>query len=110
MITVRRWDWDRQVFVEDAYPESLFKPFLDWLLTTQQWVDHPDLVVTKVNLLRLEMLRLRTPPDTHHQEVETISADEPNPVDREAEIQAKRLQSLAKARAARKAKRELAHA
>lgn len=100
-MNIRRWDFEQQNFVEDAYPETMFKPFLDWLLTTQAWIEDPAQVVRKVNMLRRDMLAHRT---------DQVPVNEPNPVDREAEIQAKRLVNLAKAREARKAKRELAHA
>jgi hypothetical protein len=105
-----RWDWDRQAFIQDEFPDELFRPFLNWLFTTKTWVEYPDLVNAKVLQLQRAMAEYRQGAQSHR-EAEAFAVPVPAPVVSPQEaLAAKRRASLVKARAARKAKKELQHA
>lgn len=87
-------NWETQQLDYTEYPDGLFEPLIVWLLTTSAWYDDPQRVRDKILLLKRQLADYRNPSETHHE------ADAP-PTKR-----AKQLANLAKARAARKAKRE----
>jgi len=60
-MNIRRWDWDKQAFVEDTYPEEMFRPFLDWLFTTKNWREDPRRVNDRVLQLEKDMAAFRNP-------------------------------------------------
>jgi hypothetical protein len=101
---IPRHNWDAQRLEYDEYPDALFEPFLVWLLTTSAWYEDPARVRDHVLALKRQLNEFRSTPDTHHE------ADAPAPLSREEALAAKRRASLAKARAAKKAAREVVHA
>ena len=100
---IQRWNWDAQRFDVLDYPEALFEPFLNWLMTTKQWIEDPELVNRKVLALQRQMAEYRQGPETHREPFEETRVLASTPVDGLAE---RRRANLAKARAAKKAKRE----
>ena len=48
---LREWDWDKQNFVEQDYPDGPIVSFVNWLRTTKAWHQDPELV--HVQLRRL---------------------------------------------------------
>lgn len=100
---INRWEWDRQAFIQDEFPEALFEPFLNWLLTTKRWLEDPELVNRKVLALQRTLAEYRQGPESHREPFEETRVLASTPVDGLAE---RRRANLAKARAAKKAKRE----
>jgi hypothetical protein len=110
-MNIKRWDWDRQAFVEDEYPETIFQPFLEWLFTTKAWIEDPPRVNAKVRQLERTMAEYRQPAPSHHEEPEPSEAEETAArINRAADLAQRRRDNLAKARAAKRAKREPQHA
>lgn len=95
---LKRWDWDAQNFIEEDYPDEMFRPFLNWLFTTKMWIEQPDLVNGKVLQLQRAMAEHRNPPETHHEPPDAPTEAVLSPTE-------KRLANLAKARAVRAAKK-----
>ena len=105
---IPRWDWNLQAFVEDEYPDTMFTPFLTWILTTKAWVEYPDLVNSKVLVLQRQMAEYRTPVATHREAPEPSELEEKAAaINKAEELKQLRRDNLAKARAAKKAKREM---
>jgi hypothetical protein len=101
-VKIPRHNWDTQQLDYLEYPNELFEPFLVWLLTTSAWREDHSRVEQRVIGLERRMADYRNPPDTHHE------ADAP--VSLAAEIKARRVANMAKARAAKRAKQEAVHA
>lgn len=100
---IHAWNWDAQNFDALAYPDALFQPFLNWLLTTKRWLEDPELVNRKVLALQRTLAEYRQGPESHREPFEETRVLASTPVDGLAE---RRRANLAKARAAKKAKRE----
>ena len=99
-------NWETGNVESREYPDHLFEPLVVWLLTTHAWLEDPSRVERHVLNLRRELAAHRNPPDTHR-EAEAFLAPAPSPAEALAE---RRRANLAKARAAKQAKRELVHA
>lgn len=100
------WNWDAQRFEDTEYPDALFQPFLTWLLTTKRWLEDAELVNRKVLALQRTLAEYRQGPESHREPFEETVPLASEPVDGLAE---RRRANLAKARDAKKAKREAAH-
>jgi len=106
-MNIKRWDWDRQAFIEDEYPDALFSDFLNWLLTTKRWLEDPALVNRKVLALQRALAEHRQGPESHREPFEEDARVAPTePVDGLAERRRANLVKARAARAAKKAQRE----
>jgi hypothetical protein len=64
---IPRHNWETQQLDYIEYPDSLFQPFLEWLLTTSAWQEDHSRVEAKVRMLERAMADYRNPPDTHRE-------------------------------------------
>lgn len=115
-MNIKRWDWDKgstgDGFVVDVFPDKMFQPFLEWLFTTKLWQTDPSLVNQRVLRLQREMSEYRQGRQSHREAETFLRAPSAVAVPTLSTAD-KRRAALARARAAKKAKRdakELAHA
>lgn len=112
---IPKHNWETQQLDYTEYPDALFEPFLVWLLTTNAWREDLRRVSDKVLVLQRTLAEYRTPADTHReaeswgQVVQAVVQAVASPSPAEA-LAATRRANLAKARASKKAKKELQHA
>lgn len=52
---LKKWDWDKQQFVQEEHDDTLIAEFIDWLRTTKRWIDDPRVVVEKLNALEYKL-------------------------------------------------------
>jgi len=109
-------NWETGCLEPREYPNELFEPLLVWLLTTSAWHEDPERVERKVLSLKRAMADYRQPPQSH-QEADVFRAREASELEEKAAqinraeaLKQQRRENLAKARAAKQAKKELQHA
>lgn len=97
MIRVRHWNWDAQQYDTVEYPDEIIQPFIDWIMTSHSWETDPRRMKDRVLDLQRQFADYRQGRQTH---TEAVTVDPAA-----ASLADRRKANLAKARAAKAAKK-----